>query len=78
MLISWINFCRGIYQYVDINAHDIFQQPGGRLNLKMPSYQYRDSHVKDNTVSPTVLFLTWESPYLRKMVFILRALGIDL
>ena len=46
--------------------------PGGRLNIKMPSYQYRDSHVKDKTVSPTVLSLTWESLYLGKTVFILR------
>ena len=46
--------------------------PGGHLNIKMPSYQYRDSHVKDKTVSPTVLSLTWESPYLGKTVFILR------
>ena len=38
------------------------------LNIKMPSYQYRDSHVKDNTVSPTVLSLTWEFPYLGKTV----------
>ena len=38
----------------------------------MSSYQYRDSHVKDKTVSPTVLSLTWESPYLGKTVFILR------
>ena len=44
---------------------------GGRLNIKMPSYQYRDSHAKDKTVSPTVLSLTWGSPYLGKMVFIL-------
>ena len=42
----------------------------------MPSYQYRDSHVKDKTVSPTVLSLTWESPYLGKTVFISR-LGPD-
>ena len=35
-------------------------------------YQYRDSHVKDKTVAPTVLSLTWESPYLGKAVFILR------
>ena len=48
------------------------QGPGGRLNIKMPSYQYRDSHVKDKTVSPTILSLTWESPYLGKIVFILR------
>ena len=47
-------------------------EPGGHLNIKMPSYQYRDSHVKDKTVSPTVLSLTWESPYLGKTVFILR------
>ena len=45
---------------------------GDRLNIKMPSYQYRDSHVKDKAVSPTVLSLTWESPYLGKMVFISR------
>ena len=38
----------------------------------MSSYQYRDPHVKDKTVSPTVLSLTWESPYLGKTVFILR------
>ena len=38
----------------------------------MPFYQYRDSHVKDKTVSPTVLSLTWESPYMGKTVFILR------
>ena len=36
-----------------------FAEPGGRFNKKMPSYQYRDSHVKDKTVSPTVLSLTW-------------------
>ena len=24
---------------------------GGRLNIKMSSYQYKDPHVKDNTVS---------------------------
>ena len=50
----------------------LYYHPGGRLNIKMLSYQYRDSHVKDKTVSPTVLFLTWESPYLGKTVFILR------
>ena len=46
--------------------------PGGRLNIKMSSYQYRDYHVKDKTVSPTVLSLTWKSPYVDKTVFILR------
>ena len=49
-----------------------YKDSGGRLNIKMLSYQYRHSHVKDKTVSPTVLSLTWESPYLGKMVFILR------
>ena len=48
------------------------KRSGDRLNIKMPSYQYRDPHVKDKTVSPTVLSLTWESPYLGKTVFILR------
>ena len=55
-----------------MHAYGADEWPGDRLNIKMPSYQYRDSHVKDKTVSPTVLSLTWESPYLRKTVFILR------
>ena len=50
----------------------IIYTAGGCLNIKMYSYQYRDSHVKDKTVSPTILSLTWESPYLVKTVFILR------
>ena len=29
----------------------VYLVPGGRLNIKMLSYQYRDSHVKDKTVS---------------------------
>ena len=45
---------------------------GGRLNINMSSYQYRDSHFKDRTVSQTVLSLTLESPHLGKTVFILR------
>ena len=43
---------------------------GGRPNMKMSSYQYRDPHAKDKTVS--LLSLTWESPYMGKTVFILR------
>ena len=27
------------------------KQSGGRLNINMSSYQYRDPHVKDKTVS---------------------------
>ena len=52
-----------------IRGQDIIENtkwPGGRLNIKMSSYQYRDSHVKDKTVSPTVLSLTWESPITGK------------
>ena len=45
-----------------------YRDSGGHLSIKMLSYQYRDSHVKDKTVSS----LTWESPYLGKMIFILR------
>ena len=59
--------------YIYANDH----RPGGRLNIKMLSYQYRDPHVKDKTVSPTVLSLTWESPYLGKTVFILRRGPVD-
>ena len=46
--------------------------PGGHIDIKMSSYQYRDPNVKYKMVSPTVLSLTWESPYLGKTVFILR------
>ena len=47
-------------------------EPRHDININIPSYRYRDPRVKDKTVSPTVLSLTWESPYLRKTVFILR------
>ena len=47
------------------------RRSGGCFNIKMSSFQYRDPHVKDKTVT-TVLSLTWESPYLGKTVFILR------
>ena len=33
------------------------QLPGGRLNNKMPSYQYNNSHHKDNRVSQSLLSL---------------------
>ena len=57
---------------INVKIRTAVLEAGGRLNIKMLSYQYRDSHVKDKTVSPTVLSLTWESPYLGKTVFILR------
>ena len=46
--------------------------PGGRFNIKIPSYQYRGSHVTDKTVSQTVLSLASESPNLGRTVFILK------
>ena len=52
-----INSC--IPQYsVGCNYLSMPEIPGGRLNIKMSSYQYRDPHVKDKTVSPTILSLT--------------------
>ena len=69
MIILWVNRrCSISLCGSGIKSRSINQ---GGLNIKMVSYQYRDSHVKDKTVSPTVLSLTWESPYLEKMVFIL-------
>ena len=32
------------------------QIPGGRLNIKMSSYQYRDSHVKDKRSCDRLIF----------------------
>ena len=66
-LVSW---CSGRSVVFLWKIHN--KRPGGRLNIKMPSYQSRYSHVKDKTVSPTVLSLTLESPYLGKTVFISR------
>ena len=66
---SWQQVSKlGIYPTCAVSI----RSPGGWFNIKMSSYQYRDSHVKDKTVSPTVLSLTWESPYLGKTVFILN------
>ena len=53
----------GPYQYRIRHLRDLYSElsdhseigrhldPGGRLNIKMLSYQYRDPHVKDKTVS---------------------------
>ena len=55
------------------------RRPGGRLDLKMPSYQYRDPHGKDKTVSrPSYLqhdnshtlerrFLYWDGALIVKV-----------
>ena len=61
----------GIVHFIEIVFHRR-QGPWCRLNIKMPFSQYRDFHVKDKRVSPTISSLTWKSPYLGKMVFILR------
>ena len=52
---SWMVWEKLIHVFT--NTHQEIKR--GRLNIKMPSYQFRDSHVKDKTVSPTVLSLTW-------------------
>ena len=63
-------------RYPIISVKSITQQliwtSGGCLNMKISSYQNRDPYVKDKTVSPIILSLTWDSPYLGKTVFILR------
>ena len=33
------------------SQYRVYWHPGGHLNIKMLSYQYRDPHVKDKTVS---------------------------
>ena len=69
------SFCTAklITNIPEISIREVTQQnPGPWFNIKMSSYQYRDSRVKDKTVSPTVLSLTWESPYLGKTVFTLN------
>ena len=63
---SWWRHINDTWEFSMLNPS------GPRLNIKMLSYQYSDSVVKDKMVSLTVLSLTWESPYLGKMVFILR------
>ena len=59
-------------EYTLCDGVGVSWRPGDRLNIEMLSYRCRDSNVKDKTVSPTVLSLTWESPYLGKTVFIMR------
>ena len=44
------------YIFINIGSANGFlpDVPRGRLNIKMWSYQYRDSDVKDKTVSSTI------------------------
>ena len=71
-----INYNKKCFEYIKLISQLSFKtylrkDTGACLNIKMPSYQHRDSHVRDKTVSSAVLSLTWESPYLGKTVFIL-------
>ena len=51
---------------------------GDRLNIKISSYQYRDSYVKDKTVSPTILSWTWQSPCMELLITFCCLPGQDL
>ena len=55
---------------LDIWSSWICRRPGGRLNIKMSYYQYRDPHVWDK--SRDCLIFNMGIPYLGKIVFILR------
>ena len=46
-VLTW-SYCTDIRQ---TPPHQYRERPGDRLNIKMSSYQYRDPHVKDKTVS---------------------------
>ena len=37
--------------FLNVDSENKACHPGGRLNIKMSSYQYTDPHVKDKTVS---------------------------
>ena len=52
-----------IWFEVQMSHYKFAKDLGACLNIKMPSYQYRDPHVKDKT---TVLSLTWGFPYLER------------
>ena len=46
-------------------------QAGARLNIKLPSYQYRDSHGKEKRSHDRLIF-DMGTPFTGKTVFILR------
>ena len=43
--------CSGRVWFCSGNFYSTVMWPGARLNIKIPSYQYRDPHVKEKTVS---------------------------
>ena len=55
------------YEFPNTCSVYIEAGPWGRLNIKILSYQYRDSHYKDKTVSRRMKF-----PIFGKTVYILR------
>ena len=55
------------YEFLNTCSVYIEAGPWGRLNIKIQSYQYRDSHYKDKTVSWRMKF-----PIFGKTVYILR------
>ena len=65
---SWIRRCLlKVVAVVRLFRYHITWGASQYKYANMPSYQQRDSHVKDKTV----LTLTWESPYLGETIFIL-------
>ena len=52
-------------------GHSLYHKTGGRRNIKILFYCYRDSHYKDNTVSLRLIFYVG-IPTLWKTVFILK------
>ena len=58
------------YRYESLGLSELFNT-GDRPNINMPSHRYRDSHLKDKTVSRSS-YLYNENLHNRKTVFILR------
>ena len=50
-MILWLSYLHNEIPYSSKTKSILNQDPEGRLNIKMLSYQYRDSHVKEKTVS---------------------------
>ena len=73
IIVVYVRYCDSgttTYTWIIFVAAGAYLKPGyyytlsgSRLNIKPLSYQYMESHVKDKTVSQTVLSLTWKSPY---------------
>ena len=78
IIVNWHGFEHGILLLIQTTIlTTVFPLkhilcPGDCLNIKIPSYQYRDPHVKHKMVwQPSYLYHV-NPPYLGKMVFILR------